>query len=89
MDELNPGKYYCSDDDCPQDGLHAHPSRRELIQLGDHFNCEWDEDEALGMVRSLVAFFQVVEIIMDLIYRWQRLGIPGLSNVSIIRRSRL
>ncbi|KAJ7790577.1 hypothetical protein B0H14DRAFT_2939193 [Mycena olivaceomarginata] len=46
------GKYYCSDDECPRAGPHKHPSRRELIQLGD-LHCEWGEDEALGMMATL------------------------------------
>ncbi|KAJ6523509.1 hypothetical protein DFH09DRAFT_1372439 [Mycena vulgaris] len=48
------GKYYCSDEDgCPQAGAHEHPDRRELIQLGDQRNCEWDEDEALAMMSTI------------------------------------
>ncbi|KAJ7443865.1 hypothetical protein FB451DRAFT_1413488 [Mycena latifolia] len=46
------GKYYCSDDDCPQEGPHVHPSRRQLIQIGDR-HCDWEEDEALGMMVTL------------------------------------
>ncbi|KAJ7771827.1 hypothetical protein B0H16DRAFT_1305838 [Mycena metata] len=41
------GKYYCSTDHCPRGGPHhAHPSSRELIQLGDRFTCEWEELDA-------------------------------------------
>ncbi|KAJ7196153.1 hypothetical protein C8J57DRAFT_1421041 [Mycena rebaudengoi] len=47
------GKYYCSDDECPRPGTHEHPSRRDLIQLGDRLNCEWEEDEALNMMGTL------------------------------------
>ncbi|KAF9029344.1 hypothetical protein BDZ89DRAFT_1065498 [Hymenopellis radicata] len=47
------GKYYCSDDGCPQAGTHDFPYRRELIQLGDRFNCEWEEDEALDVMSTL------------------------------------
>ncbi|KAF7337085.1 hypothetical protein MVEN_02145700 [Mycena venus] len=46
------GKYFCSDRECPRAGTHEHPSRRELIQLGD-LHCDWEEDEALGMMATL------------------------------------
>ncbi|KAJ7238004.1 hypothetical protein C8J57DRAFT_1144126 [Mycena rebaudengoi] len=47
------GKYYCSDE-CPEPGPHStHPGIRELIQLGDRRECEWDEDEALGIMATL------------------------------------
>ncbi|KAJ6541882.1 hypothetical protein B0H19DRAFT_1175061 [Mycena capillaripes] len=51
------GKYYCStEDECPQAGPHAFPSRRELIQIGDRFY-EGDEDDALSVVR--IQLFEV------------------------------
>ncbi|KAJ6504029.1 hypothetical protein DFH09DRAFT_1201680 [Mycena vulgaris] len=40
-------------DGCRQAGAHEHPDRRELIQLGDQRNCEWDEDEALAMMSTI------------------------------------
>ncbi|KAJ7218265.1 hypothetical protein B0H12DRAFT_329607 [Mycena haematopus] len=46
------GKFFCSDDDCPRPGRHEHPSRRELIQLGDRL-CEWEEEDALGIMTTL------------------------------------
>lgn len=50
--QRNPGKFFCSDDGCPRSGRHEFHDRRELIQLGDRL-CEWDEDDALGIVQAL------------------------------------
>ncbi|KAJ6625174.1 hypothetical protein B0H10DRAFT_657882 [Mycena sp. CBHHK59/15] len=46
------GKYHCAED-CPKPGRHEHPSWRELIQLGDRLNCEWEEDEALEIMATI------------------------------------
>ncbi|KAJ6512552.1 hypothetical protein C8R45DRAFT_960712 [Mycena sanguinolenta] len=46
------GKFFCSDEGCPRSGRHEFHSRRELIQLGDRL-CEWEEDEALGIMATL------------------------------------
>ncbi|KAJ7104386.1 hypothetical protein B0H15DRAFT_766310 [Mycena belliarum] len=47
------GKYYCSNDECPRAGTHAHPSRRELIQLGDRFSFGEEDEEALALMAML------------------------------------
>ncbi|KAF8994677.1 hypothetical protein BDZ89DRAFT_1172252 [Hymenopellis radicata] len=48
------GKYFCSEDSCPQPGQHDQwPDWHELLQLGC-ISDEWGEDEALGIVRLLL-----------------------------------
>ncbi|KAJ7665234.1 hypothetical protein DFH06DRAFT_1323629 [Mycena polygramma] len=49
---LEPGKYYCSEDECPKAGRHEFPSRLELIQIGDRFY-EGEEDDALSVMATL------------------------------------